>query len=800
MSGKDIVRFSLSLWLLGFLLCLVPAQALAQRGPRTVADLGPFKISMGLIGDQAWLFEISSVEVGPGLQFDLSLMTDPTVRVTAPSGGGDSWSGPTMNVRLAQNPPSINITDQNGQRVFFLSPYAPDNQLTGLNFYGEYSHIYGLGSDYLRSSGDLNLMGSTNRPANPFGNGRIASFGGQPNQVQAPVVYTLGEGSKCAALFVDETLPLQWSFTGQPWTVSTAGPLGPTLSFRFVIISGADLRSLRSTFMNLIGRPPVLPKKALGVWASAVEGVSDTDWREKVNYLKNNVPGLSGLLAGRADQLEAMLETARAFNLRVMADESAYVSQESPYYSEMARRSFLVRQNNAGGPIMVVSHDGQPSGLVDYTNSAAPTFWHSLFRADEISAGLLSYRLTDGDLNSYSPTAYYEGPPGSRVHSHYAWANSYALKWAEGLMAGFQNQRMRLRPRLFMVSRTGLPGLSRLSATLYNGEASLFGTRSLLASRANLSLSGFDFYSSDISQNLVQRPPDQYGQTYDTWLAKSILTDVPLMLPEDILLRPAARYNLALRESLEPYFYSLAWEAHLAGQPFLAPLAYYFQEDQGARNRVGEMMLGSALLVGLDFDGSAEKVSLYVPAGRWYNWRSGEVIDQQTSGLVDLDLKDAGQVTPPILAKGGAIIPGLTEVSVKGGAPEQIAALKIFIGQNPSEFTWYEDDGETMAYLSNAFGMTHISAVTQADGSTVVTIKARQGSWDGAPTERRLLVDIYGPRAPGEATLDNMPHNRVARAVELDQLESGWASFGANRIRFKTPPLDMSVDHVLWFK
>jgi hypothetical protein len=48
--------------------------------------------------------------------------------------------------------------------------------------------------------------------------------------------------------------------------------------------------------------------------------------------------------------------------------------------------------------------------------------------------------------------------------------------------------------------------------------------------------------------------------------------------------------------------------------------------------------------------------------------------------------------------------------------------------------------------------------------------------------------------------LDNLPYNRVAQASALDRMESGWASFGNNRIRFKTPPINLNRDHVLWFK
>ncbi|MDR1044281.1 MAG: DUF5110 domain-containing protein [Candidatus Adiutrix sp.] len=790
-------RPALAAFLLVLLLSVSPASA--QNG-RTVTRLGPWTLSMGLVSDEIWLFELSVNPVEEGRPFELSMMLSPELSLSAPSGGGDSWSSAALAVRLGRNPPSLTISRSDGARLWQISPYAPDGQLSGLAFSGDFTHLYGLGADYLRNGSSLSLLGENNRPANPFGNGRVGTFGGRPDQVQAPVLYGLGLGRHCAALMVDETLPLQWSLKGLPWTVGPAGPLGPDLSFRFLVISGEDLTALRQRLMLLLGRPSLPPLKALGVWASAVRGHGETDWREKLNNLKNNVPGLAGLLVEAGEDFGLRLDLAKFFNLRLMTDESASVPLDSGFYPEMASRSFLVRQQGPGGPLVVLSADDRPGGLVDFTNPAAASFWHSLLRAERVGAGLSSFRLTDGDLDGVSPAAWYDGGPGGRAHSHYAWANSYPLKWLEGLNASVRNQRLRSRLRLMLLTRSGLPGLARRSGFLYNGEGFLFGGRVQLAARANLALSGIDYYSSDLSGNLAARDVDEYGQVYDAWLARNALTDYPLILPEALLYRPAARYNLAVRESLRPYLYSLAWKASEQGDPLLAPLVYYFQDDLNARNQTGEMMLGGKLLLGLNFDGSAERAEVYVPPGRWYNWRSGEVIDRKEGGLVQLDLKDSGQLTPPILALGGAIIPGIEEVRLKDAGPEKAAALKIFIGGEASEFTWYEDDGETLAYLSKNFSLTNISAVSQSDGSTVVTIKAREGSWDGAPAERRFLLDIYGPKAPGEATLDKTPHNRVARVGELDQLDSGWASFGANRIRFKTPPLDLTVDHVLWFK
>lgn len=774
-------------------------EAGAQAPQRTITRFGDFTLYMALVNDNIWAFELSAAPVDEAKPFEMSIMLAPETKLHRPSGGGGAWNSAGSSVTVSQNPPTLTIS-AGAVPTFTFTPYAPDGQLAGLNFSGQYSHLMGLGADFRLSSDVFNLLGETILPGSPFGNARLTRFGYRPNQVQIPILYGLGADKNSCALFVDETMPLMWSFKGQPWTVSSAGPLGPDQSFRFFVITGPDLPSIRREFMSLIGRPPVPPQKAMGVWATGLAEANETDWRGKVNLLKNTVPGLTGLVASADDDVKFLSETAKAYNLRLMVDESAYVSQDSPLFTEMARRSFLVRQGGPDGQPIVVGHNGRLSGLVDYTNPAAPTYWHSLSRESQMNAGLNSFRLTDGDLDDFSSTAWYEGPPTYRTHSHYAWANIFSLKWLEGLEAGYRTQRLRNRPRLLMLSRTGTAGLARLGGTLYNGEPFLFNSRSQLAIKAHVALSGIDYYSSDMTHSLTSMPINQFGQSYDAFLAKSALTELPLLLPEDILTRPTARYNLALRETLGPYLYSLAWEAYQSGLPIVSPLAFYYQEDLNARNRVGEMMLGPSLLLGLDLDSNAERTGVYVPQGQWYNWRTGELVNQPESGLIQMDMKDAGQVTPPILAKSGAIIPAMEEMILKNGTVVKIPALKIFIGTESSEFTWYEDDGETQNYQGGRFGKTAITAVTGRDGSTVVTIRAREGTWDGAPSDRQILFDIYGPKAPGEATLDNLPYNRVAKAEDLDQLDAGWASFGNNRIRFKTPPLEMDRDHVLWFK
>jgi alpha-glucosidase len=586
--------------------------------------------------------------------------------------------------------------------------------------------------------------------------------------------------------------------------------------------------------MDLTGRPPVPPKKMLGAWISGLKEIQkrqvsaeellDTAeppaaaappdktaaaaaLKEKLARLRETVPNFSGLTAGLDADLPALLAATRADDLGLILDESARIPQQSPNYPEMARRSFLVKKGGPQGQPLAVNYFGRSSGLVDYTSAAAAAFWHSLDRKTLTDEGQTYFRLLDGDLEDTGPEAWYAGRSESGPHSHYVWANAYALKWLEGLESRLGGWGFRPLPRPMLMTRTGAAGLARYSGYLYNGDTFIFtggfSGQSIFGIRAHLALAGVDYYSNDLTSSLENWPVERFFQSYDAWLAKSALTEYPLILPEELAARPAGQNNLALRESLSPYIYSLAWRAWLEGRPVLAPLVYYFQEDLKARDRLPEIMLGPDLLVSRNLDGNAERTKVYVPRGRWYDWHTGEVIDQDEGGELDLDTKVNGQFTPPILARGGAIIPAVEYLHPKDGVSEKMAALKIFIGREPSEIIWYEDDGYSQLYRQGEqrfFGRTGISAVTRDDGSTLVTIKAREGGWSEAPDEKALLIDIYGPQAPGQATLDNLPHNRVAQAAALDRMESGWASFGNNRIRFKTPPLKLSVDHVLWFK
>ena len=126
------------------------------------------------------------------------------------------------------------------------------------------THAYGLGEQFFEPPHtSANWIGRKRTPGCEFGNRHNGFLGGAVGNNMFPILYALGAGDECFAIFLDDTHAQTWDFTNRPWTITArAGAL------RGYILSGPNLRDLRRDYMELVGRPPVPPKKAFGFWVS----------------------------------------------------------------------------------------------------------------------------------------------------------------------------------------------------------------------------------------------------------------------------------------------------------------------------------------------------------------------------------------------------------------------------------------------------------------------------------------------------------------------------------------------------
>ena len=145
----------------------------------------------------------------------------------------------------------------------------------------------------------------------------------------------------------------------------------------------------------------------------------------------------------------------------------------------------------------------------------------------------------------------------------------------------------------------------------------------------SLSLSGFGFWSHDISGFESTAAPDLYKR----WCQFGLLSShsrlhgsssyrVPWLFDEEAsdVLRKFTR----LKCRLMPYLYQAAVESHTNGTPMMRPMFLEFPEDRACDTLDRQYMLGGSLLVAPIFKASGE-VDYYLPAGKWVNLLTGEV-------------------------------------------------------------------------------------------------------------------------------------------------------------------------------
>jgi alpha-glucosidase len=190
------------------------------------------------------------------------------------------------------------------------------------------------------------------------------------------------------------------------------------------------------------------------------------------------------------------------------------------------------------------------------------------------------------------------------------------------------------------------------------------------------------------------------------------------------------RRALELRYRLLPYLYTVFEEAARTGAPVLRPLLYHYGDDEAARLRHDQALLGADLMVAPVLWPGRTAREVYLPDGRWYDLRSGEVADGRTHVLADAPLD--GEI--PVYARGGSIIPfGPVQRWVDERRLDPLTLQVFPDSHDGAQGRLYEDDG---------ISPTGASSTTRYDYRDGTVTGRRSG--DFAPARRGVRVQVHG--------------------------------------------------------
>lgn len=203
------------------------------------------------------------------------------------------------------------------------------------------------------------------------------------------------------------------------------------------------------------------------------------------------------------------------------------------------------------------------------------------------------------------------------------------------------------------------------------------------------------------------------------------------------------RNSIVQRYQMFPYIYTMARKTYDEGLSLCRPMYYDYPETAEAYTFRNEYMFGDNILVApitAPMEGAFSTLEVWLPQGNdWYEWHTGTLLHggQKIKRSFAID-------EYPLYIKAGSILPMYHDVQNLHNDQEDII-VTVFPGKAGS-FNFYEDQGNDKQYAEQ-YATTSLSYQREGNELTV-TIDAREGSYQGMPSERQFKVKVIGSNVP----------------------------------------------------
>ena len=544
------------------------------------------------------------------------------------------------------------------------------------------------------------------------------------------------------------------------------------------VLLGPTPADVLERFTALTGRTPMPPLWALGNQQSRWSYMSADEVREVARGFREraipcdvlylDIDHMDGYRVFTWDRERfpdpaGLIEELRAdgFRVVVITDPGVKVDESYALYVEGRSNGFFCLTRDGEE-----FHNAVWPGLCafpDFVDPAVREWWGSWHRG-LVEAGVAGVWCDMNEPSLFVPRqstmpgdVVHPGGGNARLHSdvHNAYGSYMAQAAREGLA--------RLRPdaRPFVISRAGYAGLQQW-ALQWTGDNSSWWEHLWMSmpQLQNLGLSGIAWSGVDVGGFFG----DCNGELLARWTefgafqpfcrnhtAMGTARQEPWAFGEPW--ESVCRSMLELRMQLLPYLYTLFEECHRTGAPILRPLLFAYPGDPVTYTADDQFMLGDALLVAPITRPGVEHRHVYLPAGSWRHFWTGELIEGPAHVLAHAPL---GQ--PAVYARCNTPIPLHPVLQHTGEVPGSLT-WKVFVGPGSGSGSVYEDAGD--GYGPWCRRTAHV----ERDGELVrFSLSARSGEF--VPPRRQVFVEFAGgERVEVEETGDALV---IERAVTTD--------------------------------
>ncbi|MGA8940204.1 MAG: TIM-barrel domain-containing protein [Acidobacteriaceae bacterium] len=506
----------------------------------------------------------------------------------------------------------------------------------------------------------------------------------------------------------------------------------------FFVIAGKTYDEMYEGFRELTGDVAMLPKSAYGYiqckqrYSSQAElmGVAK-GYRERhlpiddlvIDWFTYTKMGQMDMDPAKWPNPVEMLKELHAMNYHVMISVWPRFVKGSRYYPLLLKNGWFEHLAD-GTPTNGEPYDHAGSDI-DTTNPAAAAWFWGVVKENYVDKGFDAFWADETEPDLSPNGSYFHIGPGTEYFNTYPLFHTAAF---------YNGMRRDMKERALILARDAYPGAQHNGTIFWSSD--IAPTWDVLKRQVptgiNFVASGMPYWSTDIGGwqplpyfHKPERPVlidpsdaraevghyDDYPELYVRWFEYGAFQPnfrTHGTRPENEVwsygkqAEPILEKLLRLRYELMPYIYSLGWNVHETGAPFMRGLFMDFGNDPKVADIGDEYMFGPALLVAPVTDQGMTSREVYLPAGTdWYNFWTKERLHGGQRITVSAPIDEI-----PLFVRAGSILP-LGTVVESTNQVQKIAKLQVYPGADGS-FELYRDDGTTYAYEKGAYEVSHL--------------------------------------------------------------------------------------------
>jgi alpha-glucosidase len=572
-------------------------------------------------------------------------------------------------------------------------------------------YFYGLGENtgHLNKRGYQYQMWNTDDPS-PHGE----SF--EKLYKSIPFLLTLRK-ELAYGLFFDNSYHSYFNLGKENERYFFYGAKGGNLNYYFIY--GPTVKQVLAGYASLTGTTPLPQLWALGYqqsrhsydsWQRVMEVAEafrlkqipcdvlhlDIEYMDGYKVFTWNQERFADLAAGVA-KLKAM-----GFKVVTIIDPGVKKEKGYSVYDEGLEHGYFIRDKD-GIPYVNRVWPGD-AVYPDFSDGEVRRWWGEKHR-------LLLQQGVAGIWNDMNEPASFDGPipddvtfkndghPSVHAEMHNVYGHLMSKATYEGLSA-------LTGKRPFVITRACFAGTQKYSSVWTGDNCSHWEhLRMAVPMLLNLSLSGLSFCGTDVGGFSY----DCNGELMARWIQLGIFSPLfrnhsnmhtrdqePWAFGAEV--EAICRKYINLRYQLLPYLYDLMWQGEKNGLPVLRPLFLDYQDDAETYELNDQFMVGAHLLVAPVLQQGQRRRVVYLPAGEWFDYWTGEKYRGEQPIIRETPL-----AVCPIYMKAGSIIPNYQAQNYVGEKDQSDLILDVYPGEGC--YTHYQDDGETFKYRDGEFNL-----------------------------------------------------------------------------------------------